>query len=56
MVRVIRKDVEDRVCEIMVENADKKLETISVTAENGEITVKPGFKATELPEQAVEKA
>lgn len=56
LVRVIRKDVEDRVCEIMVENADKKLEAISVTAENGEITVKPGFKATELPEQAVEKA
>lgn len=56
MVRVIRKDVEDRVCEIMVENADKKLEAISVTAENGKITVKPGFKATELPEQAVEKA
>lgn len=56
LVRVIRKDVEDRACEIMVENADKKLEAISVTAENGEITVKPGFKATELPEQAVEKA
>ena len=56
LVRVIRKDVEDRVCEIMVENADKKLEAISVTAENGEITVKSGFKATELPEQAVEKA
>ncbi len=56
LVRVIRKDVEDKVCEIMVENADKKLEAISVTAENGEITVKPGFKATELPEQAVEKA
>ena len=56
LVRVIRKDVEDRVCEIMVENADKKLEAISVTAENGEITVKPGFKATKLPEQAVEKA
>ena len=56
LVRVIRKDVEDRVCEIMVENADKKLKAISVTAENGEITVKPSFKATELPEQAVEKA
>ena len=56
LVRVIRKDVEDRVCEIMVENADKKLKAISVTAENGEITVKPGFKATELPEQAGEKA
>lgn len=56
LVRVIRKDVEDRACEIMVENADKKLEAISVTAENGEITVKPGFKVTELPEQAVEKA
>ena len=56
LVRVIRKDVEDRVCEIMVENADKKLKTISVTAENGEITVKPGFKAPELPAQAVEKA
>ena len=56
LVRVIRKDVEDRACEIMVENADKKLEAISVTAENGEITVKPGFKATELPEQAMEKA
>ena len=36
-MRVIRKDVEDRVCEIMVENADKKLKAISVTAENGEI-------------------
>ena len=55
LVRVIRKDVEDRVCEIMVENADKKLETISVTAENGEITVKPGFKAPELPAQAAEE-
>ncbi len=55
LVRVIRKDVEDRVCEIMVENADKKLEAISVTAENGEITVKPGFKAPELPAQAAEE-
>mgnify|MGYP004528193551 FL=1 len=55
LVRVIRKDVEDRVCEIMVENADKKLKAISVTAENGEITVKPGFKAPELPAQAAEE-
>ena len=55
LVRAIRKDVEDRVCELMVENADKKLEAISVTAENGEITVKPGFKAPELSEQAAEE-
>ncbi len=54
-MRAIRKDVEDRVCELMVENADKKLEAISVTAENGEITVKPGFKAPELSEQAAEE-
>ena len=56
LVRVIRKDVEDKVCELMVENADKKLEAISLTAENGELVVKPGFKAPELPAQTAEEA
>ena len=55
LVRVIRKDIEDRVCELMVENADKKLEGIAVTAENGEIIVKPAFKTPELPEGNTEK-
>ena len=55
LVRVIRKDIEDRVCELMVENADKKLEAVTVTAENGEIVVKPAFKTPELPEGNTEK-
>lgn len=55
LVRVIRKDIEDRVCELMVENADKKLEAVTVTAENGEIIVKPAFKTPELPEGNTEK-
>ena len=55
LVRVIRKDIEDRVCELMVGNADKKLEAVTVTAENGEIVVKPAFKTPELPEGNTEK-
>ena len=55
LVRVIRKDIEDRVCELMVENADKKLEAVTVTAENGEIVVKPAFKTPALPEGNTEK-
>ena len=55
LVRVIRKDIEDRVCELMVENADKKLKAVTVTAENGEIVVKPAFKTPELPEGNTEK-
>lgn len=55
LVRVIRKDIEDRVCELMVENADKKLEAVTVTAENGKIVVKPAFKTPELPEGNTEK-
>ena len=55
LVRVIRKDIEDRVCELMVENADKTLEAVTVTAENGEIVVKPAFKTPELPEGNTEK-
>ena len=55
LVRVIRKDIEDRVCELMVENADKKLEAVTVTAENSEIVVKPAFKTPELPEGNTEK-
>ena len=55
LVRVIREDIEDRVCELMVENADKKLEAVTVTAENGEIVVKPAFKTPELPEGNTEK-
>ena len=52
LVRVIRKDVEDKICELMVENAEKKLSGVAVSAENGEITVKPSFRAPELSEKA----
>ncbi|MBQ4545635.1 MAG: ATP-dependent Clp protease ATP-binding subunit [Oscillospiraceae bacterium] len=48
LVRVIRKDIEDKVCELIVDNADKKLSGISVSAEEGEITVKESFKVPEL--------
>ncbi len=48
LVRVIRKDIEDKVCELIVDNADKKLEGISVSAEGGEITVKESFRIPEL--------
>ena len=48
LVRVIRKDIEDKVCELIVDNADKKLEGISVSAEDGEITVKESFRIPEL--------
>ena len=48
LVRVIRKDIEDKVCELIVDNADRKLEGIFVSAENGEITVKESFKNPEL--------
>ncbi|MBQ4117351.1 MAG: ATP-dependent Clp protease ATP-binding subunit [Oscillospiraceae bacterium] len=48
LVRVIRKDIEDKVCELIVDNADKKLAGIAVSAEEGEITVKESFKVPEL--------
>jgi ATP-dependent Clp protease ATP-binding subunit ClpA len=48
LVRVICKDIEDKVCELIIENADKKLEGISVSAEEGEITVKESFRVPEL--------
>jgi len=48
LVRVIRKDIEDKVCELIVDNADKKLSGIAVSAEEGEITVKESFKVPEL--------
>ncbi len=50
LVRVIRKDIEDKVCELIVENADRKLEGISVTAEGSEIIVKESFKTELLSE------
>ena len=48
LVRVIRKDIEDKVCELIVDNADKKLSGIAVSAEEGEITVKESFRTPEL--------
>ena len=50
LVRVIRKDIEDKVCELIVDNADKKLEGISVSAEGDEITVRESFKTPQLTE------
>lgn len=37
--RVIRSDIEDVIAETIIDNADKQLEKISITAENGEIKV-----------------
>ena len=48
LVRVIRKDIEDKVCELIVDNADKKLEGIAVSAKEGEITVTESFKIPKL--------
>ena len=48
LVRVIRKDIEDKVCELIVDNVDKKLSGIAVSAEEGEITVKESFRTPEL--------
>ncbi len=48
LVRVIRKDIEDKVCELIVDNADKKLEGIAVSANGKEITVTESFKTPEL--------
>jgi len=48
LVRVIRKDIEDKVCELIVDNADKKLSGIAVSANGDEITVKESFKVPEL--------
>ena len=48
LVRVIRKDIEDKVCELIVDNADKKLSGIAVSAEEGEITFKESFIIPEL--------
>ncbi len=50
LVRVIRKDIEDKVCELIVDNADKKLSAICVSAENEEITVKESFAVPQLSE------
>lgn len=37
--RVIRSDIEDVIAETIIDNADKQLEKILITAENGEIKV-----------------
>ncbi len=50
LVRVIRKDIEDKVCELIVDNADKKLSAIAVTAEGTDIIVKESFAAPQLTE------
>ena len=50
LVRVIRKDIEDRVCELMVANADRKLSGIAVSAKDGEITVAESERTPELTE------
>ncbi len=50
LVRVIRKDIEDKICELIVDNADKKLKAISVTAEGKDIIVKEAFAAPQLQE------
>ena len=49
-MRVIRKDIEDRVCELMVANADRKLSGIAVSAKDGEITVAESERTPELTE------
>ncbi len=39
LVRVIRKEVEDRICTMLVEHAEQKLQAVLVSAEDGAITV-----------------
>ncbi len=50
LVRVIRKDIEDKVCELIVDNAERKLEGIAVSAKDGEITVCEAFRTQLLEE------
>ncbi len=37
--KIIRREIEDRVCTILVENPEKVINAISVTEENGEVSV-----------------
>ena len=39
LVRVIRKEVEDRICTMLVEHAEQKLKAVLVSAKDGAITV-----------------
>ena len=45
LVRIIRKEVEDKICSLIVENADKKLTGVAVSAEGDSLTVKEVFEA-----------
>lgn len=37
--RVIRSDIEDKIAELLIENSEKTLSTVEISAENGEIKV-----------------
>ncbi len=50
LVRTIRKDVEDKVCELMVANPERKLSGISVSAKDGKVVVTESQKTPELSE------
>ncbi|HQQ88702.1 MAG TPA: AAA family ATPase, partial [Oscillospiraceae bacterium] len=51
LVRVIRKEVEDRICTMLVEHADQQLESVLVSAQDGVLSV----TGTEVP-RALPKA
>ncbi len=53
LVRVIRRDVEDKICNLLVEHADAFPEAIAVSAENGEITVSVAKLRLEIPAEVV---
>jgi ATP-dependent Clp protease ATP-binding subunit ClpA len=49
LVRVIRKEVEDRICTMLVEHADQKLESVLVSAQDGVLNVTGTEVPRELP-------
>jgi len=53
LVRVIRRDVEDKICSLLVEHADKFPEAVAVSAENGEITVSVAQLRLEIPAEVI---
>ncbi len=56
LVRVIRKEVEDRICTMLVEHADQQLESVLVSAQDGVLSVTGTEVPRRLPKTAPETA
>ena len=50
LVRVIRKDIEDKICELIVDNAERKISGIAISASGDDITVTEDEKTSMLSE------